>query len=76
MLYVSCSPKLPIGNLVKHLLIIISFLLLSSPLFGQETGVLYLLKEKVMFLREEFADGEGTVKYSKTSKYEDLGKMA
>jgi len=26
---------------MKHLLIIISFLLLSSPLFGQETGVLY-----------------------------------
>ena len=27
---------------MKHLLIILSILLLSSPLFGQETGVLYL----------------------------------
>ena len=27
---------------MKHLLIILSFLLLSSPLFGQETGVLFL----------------------------------
>ena len=26
---------------MKHLLIILSILLLSSPLFGQETGVLY-----------------------------------
>jgi len=29
---------------MKHLLIILSFLLLSSPLFGQETGVLYQYK--------------------------------
>jgi len=28
-------------KIMKHLLIILSFLLLSSPLFGQETGVLY-----------------------------------
>ena len=27
---------------MKHLLIILSFLLLSSPVIGQETGVLYL----------------------------------
>ena len=31
-------------------------------------------KEKVMFLREEFADGEGTFKYSNRSKYEGLWK--
>ena len=29
---------------MKHLLIILSFLLLSSPLFGQEAGVLYQYK--------------------------------
>jgi len=28
------SPKPPIGNQVKHLLIILSFLLLSSPVIG------------------------------------------
>ena len=34
--YISGSPKLPIGNHVKHsLIILISLLLLSSPLFGQ-----------------------------------------
>ena len=27
-------------------------------------------KEKVLFLREEFADGEGIFKYSNRSKYE------
>ena len=27
-------------------------------------------KEKVLFLREEYADGEGTFKYSNRSKYE------
>jgi len=31
------SPKLPIGNQVKQTLIILSFLLLTSPLFGQST---------------------------------------
>ena len=36
------STNPPIGNQWKHLLIILSLLLLlSSPLFGQETGVLY-----------------------------------
>jgi len=38
------SPKTKqLGTQVKHLLLIlISIFLLSSPLFGQETGVLYL----------------------------------
>ena len=35
------SPKPLIGNQVKHILILSILLLLSSPLFGQETGVLY-----------------------------------
>ena len=37
------SPKTKqLGNQVKHLLILISILLLSSPVFGEETGVLFL----------------------------------
>jgi len=32
------SHKPPIGNQVKHLLIILSILLLSSPLFGYPSG--------------------------------------
>jgi len=41
-MFISGSPKTnQLGNLVKHLLIILSFLLLSSPVIGQETGVLY-----------------------------------
>ena len=31
-----------IGNLVRQILISLSFLLLSSPVIGQETGVLFL----------------------------------
>ena len=31
-------------------------------------------KAKVMFLKEEFADGEGTFKYGNRSKYEGLWK--
>ncbi len=41
MLYIGFSYTNQLGNQVKHLLIILSILLLSSPLFGQETGVLY-----------------------------------
>ena len=44
MLYLG-SPKPPIGNLVRHLLILLSFLLLSSPVIGEETGVLYQSKK-------------------------------
>ena len=39
--YIMGSPKTnQLGNQVKHLLIILSILLLSSPVIGQETGVL------------------------------------
>ena len=31
------SPNSPIGNLVRHILIILSIFLLSSPVIGQET---------------------------------------
>jgi len=36
--------KPPIGNQVKHILIILSLLFLPFPLVAQETGVLYLKK--------------------------------
>ena len=36
--------KPPIGNQVKHILIILSLLFLTFPLVAQETGVLYLKK--------------------------------
>ena len=40
--YILGSPKTnQLGNQVKHLLIILSILLLSSPVIGQETGVWY-----------------------------------
>ena len=41
--YILRSPKPPIGTQVKHLLILLSILLLSSPLFGQETDLLFSL---------------------------------
>jgi len=37
------SPNSLKGNQVKHLLIIISILLLSIPVIGEDTGVLYSL---------------------------------
>ena len=43
---------------MKHLLIIlISFLLLSSPVFGQETGILYLWENGTKYMGE-LKDGE------------------
>ena len=49
--------KPPIVNQMKHLLIILSILLLSSPLFGQETGVLYLWENGTKYMGE-WKDGE------------------
>jgi len=48
---------------VKHLLIILSILLLSSPLFGQETGVLYLYESSSGFVLKSFGDGKVQPKY-------------
>jgi len=48
---------------MKHLLIILSFLLLSSPLFGQETGVLYLYESSSGFVLKSFGDGKVQPKY-------------
>jgi len=49
---------------VKHLLIIlISILLLSSPLFGQETGVLYQYETSSGIQWKTFGDGTVQPKY-------------
>ena len=57
------SPKPLIGNFVKHLLIILSILLLSSPLFGQETGVLYLWDTSSGQVWKTFRDKDTQPKY-------------
>jgi hypothetical protein len=49
---------------MKHLLIIIlSFLLLSSPVIGQETGVLYQYESSFGFVLKSFGDGKVQPKY-------------
>ena len=48
---------------MKHLLIILSLLLLSSPLFGQETGVLYLYETSSGFVLKSFGDKDTQPKY-------------
>jgi len=47
------SPNPPKGNQVKHQIIILPDLLLSSPLFGQETGVLYQYETSSGFVWEK-----------------------
>jgi hypothetical protein len=57
---------------MKHLLIILSILLLSSPLFGQDTGVLYLWENGTKYM-SEWKDGgkhgQGTFTWSDEGKY-------
>ena len=50
---------------MKHLLILLSFLLLSSPLFSQskETGVLFQYKTSSGFVWKTFGKGEFQPKY-------------
>ena len=49
---------------MKHLLIFLSFLLLlSSPVIGQETGVLYLYESSSGFVLKSFGDGKVQPKY-------------
>ena len=64
--------KLPIVNQMKLLLITLSILLTSSPLFGQETGVLYLWENGTKYMGEwkdgEF-HGQGTMTYHDGRKY-------
>ena len=48
---------------MKHLLIILSFLLLSSPVIGEETGILYLYESSSGFVLKSFGDGKVQPKY-------------
>jgi hypothetical protein len=49
---------------MKHLLLIlISFLLLSSPVIGQEIGVLYQYETSSGFVLKSFGDGKVQPKY-------------
>ncbi len=48
---------------MKHLIIILSILLLSFPLFGQETGVLYQYETSSGFVLKSFGDGKVQPKY-------------
>ena len=56
---------------MKHLLIILSILLLSSPLFAQETGLLYIWKNGTMYIDEwknGKKHGQGTFTFSDGKK--------
>jgi hypothetical protein len=48
---------------VRHILVILSFFLLSSPLFCQETGVLYQYKISSGFVWKTFGKGEVLPRY-------------
>ena len=48
---------------MKHLFIILSILLLSSPVIGEETGVLYLYETSSGIQRKTFGDGKVQPKY-------------
>ena len=48
---------------MKHLIIVLSILLLSSPLFGQETGVLYRYETSSGWEWKTFGDGKVQPKY-------------
>ena len=61
--YILGSPNTPIGNQVKHTLILLSIILLSSPVIGQETGVLYLYESSSGFVLKSFGDGKVQPKY-------------
>jgi len=57
---------------VRHLLILLSLLLLSSPVIGQETGVLYLWENGTKYMgecKDGKKHGQGTTTYSTGIKY-------
>ena len=63
---------------MKHLLILISFLLLSSPVIGQETGVLYLWDTSSGQVWKPFGDSNLVPKYEgeiKNGKPDGLGTL-
>ena len=49
--------------MMKHLLILISLLLLSSPVIGEETGVLYLYESSSGFVLKSFGNEKVQPKY-------------
>ena len=49
---------------MKHLLILLPIILLSSPVIGQETGVLYLYESSSGFVLKSFGDGKVQPKYN------------
>ena len=57
---------------MKHLLIILSLLLLSSPVIGKETGVLYLYESSSGFVLKSFGDGKVQPKYEGEIKNGDM----
>jgi hypothetical protein len=73
------SPKTnQLGNQLKHILILLSFLLLSSPVIGQETGVLYLWETSSGLQWKTFGDGKVLPKYKgeiKNGKPEGFGNL-
>jgi len=57
---------------MKPLLVILSFLLLTSPLFGQETGVLYLWENGTKYMgewKDGKKHGQGTFTFPSGFKY-------
>ena len=63
---------------MKHLLIILSLLLLSSPVIGQETGVLYLYETSSGLVWKTFGDDKVQPKYKgeiKNGKPEGFGNL-
>jgi len=63
---------------MKHLLILLSILLLSSPLLGQETGVLYQNKTSSGIKRKTFGNEKVQPKYEgeiKNGKMDGLGVL-
>mgnify|MGYP006979360571 FL=1 len=57
---------------MKHLLIILSLLLLSSPLFGQETGVLYQYETSTGIKWKTFGNEKVQPKYEGEIKNGDM----
>lgn len=63
---------------MKHLLILLSLLLLSTPVIGQETGVLYQYETSSGFVLKSFGDGKVQPKYKgeiKNGKMDGLGVL-
>ena len=57
---------------MKHLLVILSIILLSSTVIGQETGVLYQYETSTGIKWKTFGDGKVQPKYKGEIKYGDM----